>query len=118
MEAIWEKAREVGRLVAQTDEYQALRRANTALSEDREAVARLTRLGELEQGFTAALQQGEAPPPAEQEEYERLAGELQASATYRAFAVAQDAFERLMARIQEEIGRGIQAGEQSRIILA
>lgn len=117
MDTLWEKAREVGRLVAQSDEYKAYRRANGALSEDREAVARLTRLGELEQGFAAGMQQGIEPSREEQEEYERIAMQVQAAPAYRTLAAAQEGFERLMLRIQEEIARGIEAGEQSRIIL-
>ncbi|MBA2571570.1 MAG: YlbF family regulator, partial [Gemmatimonadetes bacterium] len=44
MDAIQEKAREVGRLLAQTSEYQALKRANDRLEEDREAAPLLGRL--------------------------------------------------------------------------
>jgi cell fate (sporulation/competence/biofilm development) regulator YlbF (YheA/YmcA/DUF963 family) len=117
MERIWERAREVGRLVAQSDEYGAFTRANARLAEDREAVTRLNRLQELEERFTAAIQQGQAPQDAEQDEYERIASEVQVSPAYQAFEVARSNFDRLMMRVQEEIGRGLQDGEKSRIIL-
>ena len=58
MERIWERAREVGRLVAQSDEYGAFTRANARLTEDRDMVGRLNRLQELEEGFTRGIQQG------------------------------------------------------------
>lgn len=117
MDAMWEKAREVGRLVGQSEEYRALKRANDRLSEDREAVTRLNRLAELQDAFTESLRRGVEPPEEEQDEYERLAGEVQGHPGYQAMAAAQANFERLMARVNEEIARGIEAAEQSRIIL-
>lgn len=117
MDALWEKAREVGRLLAQTDEYKALKRANDRIGEDREAVSRINRLGDLEESITRALHSGAEPPEESQEEYERLAGEIQANAAYQALVAAQANFERLMGRVNEEIGRGVESGAQSRIIL-
>lgn len=117
MELIWEKAREVGRLIAQSDEYRAFQRANARLGEDRDVVAGLNRLSELEESFAQAVQQGSEPPLEAQQEFERLAQEVQVKPSYQGFAAARENFDRLMVRIQEEIARGIQAGEQSRIIL-
>jgi cell fate (sporulation/competence/biofilm development) regulator YlbF (YheA/YmcA/DUF963 family) len=118
MDLIWEKARDVGRLIAQSDEYRAFRRASQALGEDRETVARLNRLQALEEQFTRAVQQELEPPHEEQEEYARLAAEVQVMPAYQAMAVAQSNFDRLMMRVNEEMAKGIEAGEQSRIILA
>lgn len=117
MDLIWEKARDVGRLIAQSDEYRAFRRANQGLGDDREAVARLNRLQELEEKFTRAVQQGIEPAEEEQQEYERIAGEVQVMPVYQAMAAAQANFDRLMMRVNEEMAKGIEAGEQSRIIL-
>jgi len=117
MERIFERAREVGRLVSQSSEYGAFTRANARLAEDKEAVTLLTRLQELEEQFTRGLQQGQAPGEAEQDEYERIASEVQVSPAYQAFEVARTNFDRLMMRVNEEIARGVQEGEQSRIIL-
>jgi len=118
MDVLWEKAREIGRLVAQSDEYKVLKRANERLSEDRDTVAGINRLGQLQEAIGQALQSGQEPPEAEREEFERLAGSVQTSATYQAFEAARSNFDRLMMRIDEEIAKGIEAGEQSRIILA
>ena len=38
---IWDKAQDLGRLIGQSAEYQALRRAETSLREDKETVAKL-----------------------------------------------------------------------------
>ena len=44
---IWEKAQELGRMIGQTPEYQALRRAESNLREDRDTVAKLDQIQRL-----------------------------------------------------------------------
>lgn len=117
MDAMWERAREVGRLLAQTDEYKALKRANDRLADDRDAVAKMNRLGELQDGFALAMRRGAEPGQEEQDEYERLVDAIQANPVYQGLVAAQSNFDRVMGRVNEEIARGIEAGEQSRIIL-
>jgi cell fate (sporulation/competence/biofilm development) regulator YlbF (YheA/YmcA/DUF963 family) len=117
MDLMWERAREVGRMIAQSDEYGAFKRASQRLSDDRDAVTRLNRLQALEDGFAQSVQQGQEPPLEEQQEYEQLVGEVQVMPAYQALAAAQSNFDRLMLRVNEEIAKGIEAGEQSRIIL-
>lgn len=118
MDSFAEKAQEVGRLLAQTDEYKALKRANDRLADDRDAVTRLNRLTELQETMTRAIRTGVEPPAEEQEEYERLVGEIQSNTVYQQFVAAQANFDRVMMKVNEEIARGIEAGEQSRIILS
>lgn len=117
VDGIDERAREIGRLLAQTNEYRAVKQANAALSDDREAVKLLNRLGSLEEEFANALRSGREPTQEQQDEYEGLAEQVQQSAVYQRVVAAQSNFERLMGRINEEIARGLEAGEQSRIIL-
>jgi cell fate (sporulation/competence/biofilm development) regulator YlbF (YheA/YmcA/DUF963 family) len=117
VDGIEERAREIGRLLAQTAEFKAVKQANSALSDDREAVTLVNRLAALEEELTMTLRSGREPSIEQQEEYESLAEQLQQLSTYQRVAAAQANFERLMARINEEIGRGLEAGEQSRIIL-
>lgn len=117
MDLIKERAREVGRLIAQTDEYKALKRANERLSDDRDAVTAINRLSELEGDLTSMLRSGREPSLEQQQEYETLVEALQQTTVYQGVAASQANFDRLMERINEEIAQGIQAGEQSRIIL-
>jgi cell fate (sporulation/competence/biofilm development) regulator YlbF (YheA/YmcA/DUF963 family) len=117
MDAAWEKAREVGRLLSQSSEYAALKRANERLADDRETVALINRLNELEESFSHSIRGGAEPPQADQEEYEQLAATIAGSAAYQAYEVARTNFDKVMLRVNEEIGKGIQAGAQSRIIL-
>lgn len=117
MDSIQERAREIGRLLSRTPEYEGLKRANQRLGEDREVVTTMNRLAELEDEITIDLRSGREPSTEVQEEYARLAEELQQRSIYQAVVAAQANFERVMASINEEIARGIEAGEQSRIIL-
>ena len=117
MDPIQEKSREIGRLLVQTSEYQALKRANARLSDDRETVTLLNELSSLEGQVAASLQAGKDPGEEQQEEYERLIERLQQRSIYQEVVAAQSNFERIMVRINEEIAKGIEVGEQSRIIL-
>jgi cell fate (sporulation/competence/biofilm development) regulator YlbF (YheA/YmcA/DUF963 family) len=118
VEAIQEKAREIGRLLAQTEEYKALKRANEKLGEDREVVTLLNHLSSLEEELSNSLRAGREPTKEQEQDYESTAESLQQKATYQALISAQANFDRLMVRINEEIGQGIKAGENSRIILS
>jgi cell fate (sporulation/competence/biofilm development) regulator YlbF (YheA/YmcA/DUF963 family) len=118
MDMMWDKAREVGRLLAQSDEYKALKRANERLAGDREIVASLNRLQDLEDEIGMAVRQGQEPSAEAVEEYNRLGQQVQVTPAYQTLESARANFDKVMMRIQEEIGRGIEAGEQSRIILS
>ena len=116
-ESIQERAQEIGKLLARTDEYQAVKRANERLSDDRETITLMNRLGDLEDQITAYLRAGREPEQEVQDEFSTLAEKIQQQSAYQAVVAAQANFERLMGRINEEIARGLESGEQSRIIL-
>jgi cell fate (sporulation/competence/biofilm development) regulator YlbF (YheA/YmcA/DUF963 family) len=117
MEGVAEKARELGRLIGQTEEYKALQRARERFSEDRDAVQRVNRLSELEQMVGEALQRGVEPTEEIRNEYEKLFSELQASPVYQAMVAGQSNFDRILQHVNEDISKGIEAGAASRIIL-
>jgi cell fate (sporulation/competence/biofilm development) regulator YlbF (YheA/YmcA/DUF963 family) len=117
MDGIAERAREVGRLLAQTNEYRALKQANERIGDDRDAVTLLNRLSALQEELARTLQRGEEPTEEQQSEYESALGELQGRSTYQALVAAQSNFDRLMMTVNDEIANGIAAAEQSRIIL-
>jgi cell fate (sporulation/competence/biofilm development) regulator YlbF (YheA/YmcA/DUF963 family) len=56
-----QKAKELGRLIGQSPEYQAVKRANDALHNEREAVTALTRMEQLRQEAQRMLQRGQEP---------------------------------------------------------
>lgn len=116
-EAMLDKARDVGRLLGQTKEYKALQRARQELNEDRETVAMVNRLAELEQELQSALQQGKEPSEESQKEYEQTFSRLQSGSRYQALVAAQSNFDRILQQVNEKIGEGIDAGSKSSIIM-
>lgn len=116
-ESMKERAHDLGRTLGQSDEYKALARARQRLAEDDALVRTMNRLDGMEQEVSVALHSGQEPSDEVKAEYERLFGELQASPIYQALVAAQTNFDKLLARVNEEISRGIEAGAQSRIIL-
>jgi cell fate (sporulation/competence/biofilm development) regulator YlbF (YheA/YmcA/DUF963 family) len=113
---IAERAVDLGRLVGQSDEYQALKRANDRLMEEgalREALESLRRLQiQVAQG----MDQGREPSAAQQQELDQLLGTVQAHAAYQSVVAAQANFDKLMLRINDWILDGIKKGSESRII--
>lgn len=116
-EVMLEKAKEVGRLLGQTDEYKALQQARQRLNEDRETVELVNGLAELEQRLTAQLQQGETPPEEDRAAYEETFSKLQAGPRYQALVAAQSNFDKVLQKVNEQIGTGMEAGAKSSIIL-
>ena len=116
-EVTYEKARDLGRLIGQTDEFKALQRARERVGDDREVVSLINRLDELEQEVGRSLRRGEAPPATIRQEYDDLVSKLQASPVYQSLVAAQANFDRILTRVNEEIGKGMEAAAQSRIIL-
>ncbi len=117
-EGMIEKARDLGRMLGQSEEYKALTRARQNLDGDRDAVTALNKLAELEAEIAGALRRGEEPSPESQQAYEASFGTLQSSSIYQALVAAQSNFDKLLGRVNDEIGKGIEAGAQSRIILS
>lgn len=116
-EGMLEKAKEVGRMIGQTKEYKALQEAQERLNEDRETVELVNRLSKLEQEFQSKLQQGAEPSQEEQEEYQELVGKLQSGSRYQAVVAAQSNFDKVVKKVNEKIGEGIEAGAASSIIM-
>lgn len=113
---IWDKAQDLGRLIGQSDEYKALRRAEGSLREDKETIAKLDSIQQLARQVEQTLAQGQMPDPATTEAYETAVRELEVSPTGQAYAVARANFDKLMAKVNEQISVGMEKGVQSNII--
>lgn len=112
-----DKARELGRLIGQADEYKALERARERFSNDRSAVEQVNQLTRIEGEIAKDLEAGTEPPEATRAEYEKAFSELQSNASYQAMVAAQSNFDRIIAKVNDEISRGVESGASSRIIL-
>ncbi len=98
-----EKATELGRLIGQSTEYQAVKRANDALNEDREASGALRRMEQLRQDAQQMLERGEQPTDEMERDLDQLLAKVQGNAVYIRAAVAQENFEKLMLIVNEWI---------------
>jgi cell fate (sporulation/competence/biofilm development) regulator YlbF (YheA/YmcA/DUF963 family) len=115
---IWEKAQELGRLIGQSNEYQALRRAEKELRADAETQKRLERISTLARQVDTAMAQGQMPDEATTQEYEGAVRDLETSGIGQTYVVARSNFEKLMAKVNEQITAGMEKGATSSIILA
>ena len=113
---IWDKAQDLGRLIGQSAEYQALRRAETSLREDKETVAKLDQIQTLARKVDQAVSSGQMPDQATAEAYETAVRELEMSSTGQAYVVARSNFEKLMQKVNQQISEGMDKGAQSSII--
>ena len=111
-----DKAEEVGRLLGQTDEYKALRRATEALREDQAVQKVLAEAERLAQDIERVAQQGQEPTKEQVEQYDRALQSVQANPVYQQMVAAQANFEKLMAKINARIYEGMKKGAASPII--
>jgi cell fate (sporulation/competence/biofilm development) regulator YlbF (YheA/YmcA/DUF963 family) len=117
MADLMEMAKDVGRAMARTEEYQALRRAISLADDDREIGELTQRLEALEARVHDALEHGKKPEPELQSEYEIAVTRLQASSTYQRLVASQANFDRIVQRVNQAIAQGLDEGAQSRIII-
>jgi cell fate (sporulation/competence/biofilm development) regulator YlbF (YheA/YmcA/DUF963 family) len=111
-----EKAEELGRLLGQTDEYKALRRATEALREDQAVQKVLAEAERLAQEIERVAQQEKEPSKEQVEQYDRALQSVQTNPVYQQMVAAQSNFEKLMTRINARIYEGIKKGAASPII--
>ena len=111
-----DKAKDLGRLIGQSTEYQAVKRANDALNEDKDAVALLRRMEDLRLEAQRMMERGEQPTDAMEQELDGLLGRVQSNPTYQRAVAAQENFDKVMLRVNDWILDGIKKGAASPII--
>jgi cell fate (sporulation/competence/biofilm development) regulator YlbF (YheA/YmcA/DUF963 family) len=110
------KAKDLGRLIGQSPEYQAVKRANDALSQDAPAVALLKQMEQLRIDAQQMIQRGERPTEQMEKDLDALLGQVQGQMVYQRLVSAQENFDKLMARVNDWIVDGIEKGATSSII--
>ena len=113
---IEERALEVGRLIGQSPEYQTLRRTETALRNDTETVAKLDKIQDLARQIDKLVAAGTMPEEEVTVSYEAAVRDLETSAIGQAYVVARANFDKLMAKVNQQMSVGIERGAQSSII--
>ncbi|MDB4898439.1 MAG: hypothetical protein JWN53_247 [Gemmatimonadetes bacterium] len=110
------KAKELGRLIGQSPEYQAVKRANDALGQDQSAVALLKQMEELRMNAQQLLQKGERPTEEMEKQLDALLSQVQRQAVYQRLVSAQENFDKIMGKVNDWIVDGIERGAASPII--
>jgi cell fate (sporulation/competence/biofilm development) regulator YlbF (YheA/YmcA/DUF963 family) len=113
---IEDKAKELGRLIGQSSEYKAVKRANDALGEEKEAVELLKQMEQLRMNAQQMIQRGERPTEEMEKELDTLLGKVQGQPVYQRLVSAQENFDKTMGRVNDWIVEGIEKGAQSSII--
>jgi cell fate (sporulation/competence/biofilm development) regulator YlbF (YheA/YmcA/DUF963 family) len=110
------RSRELGRIIGQSPEYQALKRANEGLDADRDTVALLRRMEQLRVDAQRMLDRGQEPTEAMERELDELLGKVQTSTAYQHAVSAQENFDKIMLQVNSWIADGIKTGATSSII--
>ena len=113
---IAEKAVDLGRLIGQSDEYKALRRAHEQVRDQAELQERMSRLHALAEQLERTAASEQEPPETLVGEYNDLLGLIQADSRYQSVVAAQANFDKLMLQVNEQILEGIKKGAASPII--
>src|SRR5215510_5580951 len=113
---IEDKAKDLGRLIGQSTEYQAVKRASDSLNEDKDTVTLLQKMEQLRVDAQRFFCRGEPPTETMEKELDTLLGQIQGRPTYQRLLVAQENFDKIMGRVNDWILEGIDKGAASPII--
>jgi cell fate (sporulation/competence/biofilm development) regulator YlbF (YheA/YmcA/DUF963 family) len=116
MTVIPDKAKELGRLIGQSDEYAALKRAQERVGEAKELRDRLDKLRSMADALERTAATGTQPSEADVNAYDQLLSQIQGDSLYQAVVAAQTNFDKLMMRVNDQIMEGIRKGAASPII--
>ena len=107
---IEDKAKDLGRLIGQSSEYQAVKRASDAMNDDKDTVALLQRMEQLRVDAQRLMQRGERPTDEMEGQLDTLLGQIQGRPTYQRLLVAQENFDKVMGRVNDWILEGSHVG--------
>ena len=111
-----DKARELGRLLGQSEEYKTVKRSTDGLNADGAAMKLLARLEELRAEAGQLIQQGQQPTEAMEQELDQLLGVVQSNPLYQRAVSSQENFDKIMYQVNNWILEGMTKGSTSSII--
>jgi cell fate (sporulation/competence/biofilm development) regulator YlbF (YheA/YmcA/DUF963 family) len=111
-----EKSKELGRMLGQSSEYQALKRTSEALNNDAGAMALLQQMEKLRGDAQDLIQKGEQPTPEMEKQLDDLLAKIQSQDVYQRAVVAQENFDKTMMKVNQWIMDGMKKGAASPII--
>lgn len=109
--SVIEKAKELGKEIRKTEQYQELERVSENIQEDAEANQMIKEIQALQQQIQFAQQSGVQPSPEQIEEFNNLKSKMDTSLTIQAYAKAQNEFSQFMQDVNSAISDGINPGE-------
>ena len=111
-----EKAKELGRVIGQSPEYQAVRKSSEALNSDREAVVILQQMEKIRTEAQELVQRGEQPTEEMERQLDELLMKVQSNPVYQRAISAQENFDKVMYQVNNWIMDGMKKGATSSII--
>ena len=111
-----EKAKELGRLIGQSEEYKALKRAQTSVEGATELRGRMAEIRKMAQKLEEQAERGTQPSETDVNAYDQLLSKIQADPLYQTVVASQSNFDKLMLKVNEHILDGIEKGAASSII--
>ncbi len=111
-----DKAKELGRIIGQSPEYQNVRKSSEALNADRDAVAVLQQMEKVRVDAQQMIQRGEQPTPEMEKELDDLLMKVQGNSVYQRAIAAQENFDKVMYQVNNWILDGMKKGATSSII--
>ncbi len=111
-----EKSNELGRMLGQSSEYQALKRTSEALNKDADAMALLQQMESLRGDAQALIQKGEQPTTDMEQQLDDLLSKVQSQDVYQRAVAAQENFDKIMMKVNQWIMDGMKKGAVSSII--
>ena len=111
-----EKAKELGRIIGQSPEYQAVKRSSEALNGDREAVTVLQQMEKIRTDAQQMIQRGEQPTQEMEQQLDDLLSKVQVNPVYQRAISAQENFDKIMYQVNNWIMDGMKKGATSSII--
>ena len=111
-----DKAQELGRLIGQSTEYQAVKRANEGVQADKEVIAALQRMDKLRNDAQDMIERGAQPTVEMEQELDQLLTKVQGNALYQRVITTNENFDKVMVQVNQWILEGIKRGATSSII--
>lgn len=111
-----EKAKELGRIIGQSSEYQTVKRSSEALNADHEAVTVLQQMEKIRMDAQQMIQRGEQPTEEMEQQLDALLSSVQTNSVYQRAISAQENFDKVMYQVNNWIMEGMKKGATSSII--
>ena len=105
--SVMEKARDVGKEIRSTEQYQELERVSENMQEDTEASQMIKEIQELQQQIQFAQQSGVQPNEEQIQQFNDLKSKMDTNLTIQAYAKAQNDFSQFMQEVNSAISEGI-----------